>query len=285
VGGDPNTEYLTYGIPESLINRLSQLPHLRVVPRSIAFRYQEKDVDAQKAGHDLSVRSILTGRIIQRGDTLNIQTELMDVEKISVLWGDQYNRKLSDILAVQEEIATVISDRLRLRLTGEEQNILTRRYTENTEAYQLYMKGRYYVSRRTGEGLNKAVECFEQAIEKDPEYALAYAGLADCHALASWFNNIPAKDSFPRAREAATKALELDSTIAEAHATLAFCQAHYDRDWTSAERGFKRSIELNPRYALAHHYYAYSLAQIGRLEESIGEIQEAQALEPLDLPI
>src|SRR5260370_32011459 len=178
MGGDPNTEYLSDGITESLINNLSQLPELRVVRRCLVLGYKGKEMDPRKVGQDLHVRAILTGKFVQRGDSLHIQTELVDVSEVSQLWGQQYDRRFAEILAVQEEIAKQVSDKLHLRPTGEQQKRLSKHGTENTEAYQLYLKGRYFWNRRTGDMLNKANEYFQQAIEKDPSYGLAYAGLA-----------------------------------------------------------------------------------------------------------
>jgi serine/threonine-protein kinase len=285
VSGDPNTEYLSDGISESLINSLTPLPNLRVVPRSMTFRYKGKEVDAQKIGKDLNVRSILMGRVVQRGDSLNVQTELVDVEKVSELWGAQYDRKLADILTVQEEIATEISDKLRLRLTGAEQNLLTKRYTENTEAYQLYLKGRYYWNRMTEGAFSRGIQYFNQAIEKDPGFALAYAGLADCYNSLSNLGYLAPRDTFPQAKAAAKKALELDDNLADAHNSLAFAAMCYDWNWQEAEKEFKRAIELNPNYATAHSWYGLYLDSIGRFEEGLLEFNRARELEPLSLVI
>jgi TolB-like protein/Flp pilus assembly protein TadD/tRNA A-37 threonylcarbamoyl transferase component Bud32 len=283
VSGDPNTEYLSDGITDSLINSLSQAPNLRVVPRSVVFRYKGKEIDAQKAGKDLNVRAVLAGRVVQRGDTLSIQTELVDVSKVSQLWGEQYNRKLADIFVVQEEIAKEISEKLRLRLTGEQKKRLTRRYTENTEAYQLYLRGRYHWNQRTNEGLKKSVEEFQQAIEIDPNYALAWAGLAQSYPLFSFYSMLAAKEALPRAKSAATRALEIDDTLAEAHTALAYVMHYYDWDWVGAEREYKRAIALNPNHATAHHWYGLSLAMLGRKQEAVTEAKRARELDPLSL--
>jgi TolB-like protein len=222
VSGDPDTEYLSDGISESLMNSLAQLPSLRVVPRSMAFRYKGKEPDAQEMGRNLNVRSILTGRIFQRGDSLNIQVELVDVMKVSLLWGNQYKCKLADIQNVQEEIATEISDKLRLRLTGASEKLLAKRYSENTEAYQLYLKGRYYWNQRTEEGLKRGIQYFNQAIAKDPGFALAYAGLADCYINLGSNSYLMLGDTIPQGKTAAAKALQFDENLAEAHASLTF---------------------------------------------------------------
>jgi serine/threonine protein kinase/Tfp pilus assembly protein PilF len=284
---DPNTEYLSDGITESLIRSLSQLPNLRVMARSTVFRYKGKDVDPQKVGRDLGVQAAVTGRVQQRGDTLIIAVEMVDVEKGSQLWGGQYSRKLADIFAIQEEISREISEKLRLRLTGEEQKRLTRRYTENPEAYQTYLKGRYYWNKRAVEGFKKGLEYFQQAIEQDPSYALAYAGLADSYNLLGLYvyHGLPPKESYPRAKAAAEHALQIDDTLAEPHTSLAWVKFRFDWDWPGAESEFKRAIELNPRYPTAHHWYAYYLAGVGRLDEARAAIQKAQELDPLSLII
>jgi eukaryotic-like serine/threonine-protein kinase len=282
---DPNTEYLSDGITESLINNLTQLRGLRVMARSTVFRFKGKDADPQKIGRDLQVRAVLTGRLLQRGDTLIVRTELLDVEKGSQLWGAQYNRKLADVLAVQDDIAREISQNLRLHLTGDEEKRLAKSYTANPEAYQDYLKGRYWWNRRTEGGLNKGIDYFQQAIAKDPTYALAYAGLADCYIVLPSYANVPPKDAFPKAKEAALKALQLDETLAEAHTSLAYVKTQYDWDWSGGEREFQRAIELNPAYATAHQWYGLTLCQMGRLEEGITEEKRALELDPLSLVI
>jgi eukaryotic-like serine/threonine-protein kinase len=285
VGGDTETEYLSDGITEDLINSLAQLPNLRVVPRSMAFRYKGREVDAEKTGKDLNVRSILTGRIIQRGDSLNVQTELVDVLKVSQLWGVQYNRKLADIQTLQEEIATEISNRLRLRLTGTDQKLLTKRYTQNTEAYNLYLRGRYYWNRRTEEGNRRGIQYFNQAINGDPGFALAYAGLADCYSTLGTLSYLPSKEAYPQAKAAAIKALELDGNLAEAHTSLAFAHFRYDWDWKEAEKEFKHAIALNPNYATAYYWYGMFLSGMGRFEEALPRFVKALELEPLSIII
>lgn len=285
LSGDPETEYLGDGIAESLINGLSQLPNLRVVPRSMAFRYKGQEFDIEKIGKDLGVRTILTGRVLQRGDNLNVQTELVDVLKVSQLWGAQHNRKLADVQTVQEEIAAEISDKLRLRLPGTTQKLLTKRYTENAEAYQLYLKGRYYWNQRTEEGLMRGIQYFNQSIEKDPGYAIAYTGLADCYNSLGSFGYLAPKDAFPKAKTAAIKALKVDESLAEAYTSLAYAVYRYDWNWQEAETGFKRAIALNPNYATAHHWYGLYLDSMGRFGEALLELDRARELEPLSLNI
>jgi eukaryotic-like serine/threonine-protein kinase len=284
--GDPSMEYLSDGITESLINSLSQLPHLKVMSRNSVFRYRGKEMDAQAAGHELGVRAVLTGRIVQRGGDLWVSTELVDAHDNSHLWGEQYSRKLADLLSVQEEIVQQITDKLKLRLNGDEQTRLVKRYTDNIEAYQLYLKGRYYWNRRP-RGLLDGIKYFEQAIEKDSNYALAYSGLADCYAaLATWEGGtISPAEAMPKANSAALKAVELDETLAEAHASLGYIRLHYDWNWAETEKQLKRAIELNPRYATAHHWYSHYLMTMGQTESSLVESRRALELDPLDLII
>jgi TolB-like protein len=217
---DPNTEYLSDGITESLINSLSQLPHLKVMSRDSAFRYKGKETDAQTVGRELGVRAIFKGRIVQHGDSLDISAELVDARDDSHIWGQQYSRKPSDIFALQEEIAKEMTAALRLRLTGEDEKRMGKSYPANPEAYQDYLKGRYWWNKRNEEGLNKGIEYFQQAITKDPTYALAYSGLADSYTLLDNIGTIPPKEAYPKAQAAALRALEIDDTLAEAHTSL-----------------------------------------------------------------
>jgi eukaryotic-like serine/threonine-protein kinase len=282
---DPDTEYLADGITESIINNLSQLPKLRVMARSTVFRYKGKEIDAQETGRELGVRAALAGRMLQRGDTLVIKVELVDTSDGSHIWGEQYNRKLTDIFSIEEEISSVISEKLRLKLDSAQKKKLARRHTENTAAYQLYLKGRYYWNKRTPEGLRKGIEYFNQAIDSDPNYALAYAGLADSYNILASYSAIAPKDAFPRAKAAARKALELDDKLAEGHASMAFATFGYDWNWAEAERGFKRAIELNPGYSSAHQWYALYLAAMNRMSEAFAQMKIAEELDPLSLPM
>jgi serine/threonine-protein kinase len=285
VGADPNTEYLSDGISENIINALSRLQKLRVIPRSTVFHYKGKEADPQTVGNELKVRAVLTGRVVQRGDNLNIQAELVDIQSQSQLWGEQYNRKVADLLSVQDEISRDIAAKLQLQLSGEEEKKLTRRPTENPEAYQLYLKGRFYWSKRSAGDIQKGIEFFQQAIDKDPTYALAYAGLADCYAVLPQYSGLPSTEIVPRAREAAQKALKIDSTLADAHNTLAFVLEELDWDFTASEAEYKRAIELNPDYPTAHHWYSILLAQLVRNDEAIGEAERAYQLDPLSVII
>src|ERR1700730_6549393 len=285
VSGDPNTEYLSDGITESLINSLSQLPNLKVMSRNSVFRYKGRQTDAQAVGRELGVRAVLTGSIGGRGDNLLISTELVDARDNSHLWGEQYNRKLADLLSVQEDISKDVTGKIRLRLTGEQEEALTKRYTQNVEAYQLYLKGRYYWNKRTADGLHSGITHFQQAIEKDPNYALAYAGLADCYNLLGAFGYVPPRETYPRGKVAAIKALELDEKLAEAHASLARNKIAYDWDWSGARREFERALELNPNYAHAHYCYSYYYFAMGRLDDAAREMKRAVELDPLSLNI
>src|SRR5712692_4602353 len=269
-GNDPNTEYLSDGLTESIINNLSQLPGLRVMARSTVFRYKGNEADPQKAGQELHVGAVLTGRLQQRGDMLIVQAELVDVDKGAQLWGDQYNRKLADVFAVQQEISQQISEKLRVRLTGEDKTRMAKRGTTNPEAYQLYLQGQYEWNKRTPQSLKKSIEYFQRAIDRDPGYALAYAGLADVYVISSGYGIFAPRDSYPRAKAAATKALELDDTLAGAHATLGQEKAAFEHDWSGAEWEFRQAIERNPGYANAHYFYGYLyLVAVGRMDEAI----------------
>jgi len=277
---DPNTEYLSDGITESLINSLSQLPHLKVMSRDASFRYKGKETDAQAVGRDLGVRAVFEGRVTQRGDSIAISAELIDTRDDRHIWGQQFSRRPSEIFGLQEEIAREMTTALRLRLTNEEQKHLVRSYTPNAEAYQDYLRGRYFWQ-KTGLGLNKGAEYFQQAIAKDPQYALAYDGLADSYILLSVFGFSSPKEAFPKAKEAALKSLEMDGTLVEAHTSLARIKAEYDWEWSGAEREFRRAIELNPSYATAYQWYGSVLVTMGRPEEAIANYRRALELDPL----
>jgi len=281
---DPDSEYLSDGLTESIINNLTQLSSLRVSPRSTVFQYKGKDADPLKIGHDLDVRAVLTGRLQQRGDSLFVSAELLDVRDNKQVWGEQYNRKLADALAVQQEISREISERLQTKLSGEEQRQLTRRDTTNPEAYAFYLKGRYYWNKRTSENVTKALDQFQRAADKDPNYALAYVGLADCYSLQELYAGTPASETLPQAKAFAERALQLDNSLSEAHASLAYA---YDQlwQWEKAEEEFKRAFELNPSYPTAHQWYGLLLLDTGRLDEALKEGRRAQELDPLSLVI
>ncbi len=279
---NPETEYLSDGLTESIINNLSKLPHLRVITRNSVFRYKGKETDPIIVGRELDVRSVLTGRIIQRGDNLIISAELTDLEDNKQIWGQQYIRKIVDAFALQQEISRDISETLRSKLTGEEQQRLVKRETVSPEAYQLYLKGRFHWNKRKPEEHKKAIQYFEQAIALDPNYALAYAGIADCYAVSS--SPVKGQERFLRLRAAANKALELDPSLGEPHAALANT-FWTEWNWSGAESQYKRAIELNPNYATAHQWYAELLSRLGRHDEAVSEIKRARELDPLSLII
>ncbi len=281
-GADPSMEYLSDGITEGVIDRLSGLPNLKVISRTSAFHYKQRDIEPRKVGKELGVEALVTGRVIQRGDDLSVSVELVDAREDKQLWGEQYKVKLVDIISVQQRIATAVSGNLRGGLTSGEKIRLNKLSATNPEAYQLYLKGRYHANQATAAGLKKGIEYFQQAIDQDPGYALAYAGLADSYsALGGQWQYLAPSDSFPKAKAAAMKSLELDDTLAEAHAALAYAVFFADWDWPSAEREFKRAIELNPNSALSHDRYVIYLETRGRFNESMAEAQRAQELDPL----
>ena len=281
---NPESEYLSDGISESIIDSISQLPALRVMSWSAVSRYKGAG-DPLKIGRDLGVSAILTGQIVQRDDHVLIQTELVDLRSGTQLWGEQYDRKSSDLIPLQEDIARQISEKLRLRLTGADQKRLSKQYTADPEAYRLYLKGRYFWNKRSQEGMKKAIDYFQQAIDRDPTYALAYAGLADSYDLLDDWGTTPPRESFPKARAAALKALELDDSLAEAHTSLAFVEDNYDWNFAASEKEFQRAIALNPNYATAHQWYAMHLVAFGRFHEAEAEIQRAVDLDPLSVII
>ena len=278
--GNADTDYLSDGLAESLIYRLSQLPNLKVSPTSSVFRYKGKETDPQVIAKELGVDSVMTGRITQRGDSLTISVNLVDTRNGKSLWGEQYERKLSELLTTQREIVAEIVGKLQLKLSGESEQKLAKKYTDNPEAYQLYLQGRFHWNKRTSADFEQAVVFFKKAIEKDPNYALAYAGLADTYALfPDWVNGRP-KEYMPQAKQAALKALELDPNLAEAHASLALITYYYDYDPAGAERSFKRSIELNPKYPSARQWYGNFLIWAGRQDEGLRENLKAAELDP-----
>jgi DNA-binding SARP family transcriptional activator len=281
-GGDPDSEYLSDGITESIINTLSQLPQLKVMARSTVFRYKGVEIDPQEVGGRLGVRAVLTGRVLNRGNTLNIQAELVEVSDGSQVWGEQYTRNSSDIFEVQEDIAREITAKLRLRLSGEEKGRLTRRHTESTEAYHAYLRGQYFWNKRTTSWLRKSVGYFEQAVKFDPTYAVAYTGLSDAYTLLVTWESLTPEEGFAKAKGAAAKALEIDEGLGEAHASLAHAMLH-NWEWTGAEREFKQAIALHPGYAMARDWYAEYLAAVGRFSEAVDQAKRAQEFDPLSL--
>jgi eukaryotic-like serine/threonine-protein kinase len=282
---DPETEYRSDGLTESIINSLAQLPNLRVIARSSVFRYKGKESDPIAAGKELGVRTVLTGRIMQRGDNLTISTELMDVRENKQLWGEQYTEKVSDLMSMQRAIASQITNNLRLKLSAPDHSRMARHQTESPEAYQLFLQGRFHWNKRTRESLEKSVEYFNQAIEKDPNYALAHAGLADTWFSRGWYRHVVPKDAYEKSRAAARKALELDDQLAEAHTILAAIKTTYEWDWQGAENEFKLAIQLNPNYATARQRYSLFLPITGRLDEAVAQAKKAKESDPLSLPV
>jgi eukaryotic-like serine/threonine-protein kinase len=283
---DPNTEYLSDGITEDVINSLSENPRLRVLARSTVFRYKGKEQDPAQIGASLKVAAVLTGRLAQRGNHVQIDAELVSVHDGAAIWGKRYNRPMTDLFAIQQEIASDISGKLKLRLSSEQQKQGGRGSTQNSEAYDLYLRGRYYWNQRTGESLQKSVEFFQRALEKDPNYALAWVGLADAYSVSTVYRtDIRPLEAYPTARQAAERALQLDNTLAEAHAAMGTIQG-YQREWGSAEREFQRAIDLNPRDASVHYFYGFLvLAPTGRLDEGIAEIKKSLEIDPLTLVV
>ena len=283
VHNDPDIDYLADGIAETLINRLSQLPQLEVMARSTAFRYRGPDIDPQTVGRELDVGAVLTGRVVQQGGLLNVQAELVHVATGTQLWGEQYSRDFSDILDVQNKIAQEISDALRPRLTGDEQRQLVQYGTENSEAYQAYLKGRFFWDKRTYADLVTAIEYFEQANQADPEYALAFVGLADSHVIIGSYLSGPdtvSSEEMDKGRAVAEEALRLSPDLAEAYVSLAYIEFLNDWDWEAAERDFLKAIALDPNYAVAHQWYGEFLSVMGRHDEAIERIRRAVELEP-----
>jgi len=282
---DPEHEYLSDGITGSLINILATVPKLRVIAQSTVFRYKGRRIDPQAVGQELNVRAVLTGRIMQSGSALRIGTELVHVATGSQLWGAQYDRKAGDIFAIQDEISNEISEKLRLKLTRAEKKRLTKRQTGDAEAYRLYLKGRHHWNRWTEDGFYKAIEYFQQAVEKDPTYALAYTGVADSYVLLGWNSYLPPKDAFPKGKMAAMAALRLDPELGEAHTPQAAVLWLHDWKWQEAQREFKRSLALNPAHPTANHWYAEYLMTMGRHGEAIARMKNSQELDPLSLII
>jgi len=281
---EPNTEYLSEGISEALINSLSELQQLRVIARPTAFRYKSKDVDPRQVGRELGVAAVLTGKVRQMQDALKVQVDLVDAVTGAQIWGAGYDRKIADLVAIKQAIVQEVTAKLKLKLSSEEQRRLVKRDSTNAEAYQFYLRGRYFWNKRTSDGIKQAIEHFQQGIERDPNFALGYVGLADSYIALTFYNFAAPHETMPKAKESAIKALALDNTLAEAHVSLAHILMNYDWNWSAAETEFKRSIELRPDYATAHEWYAiHYLTATGRLEEAVQEMKKALELEPASL--
>ena len=283
--GDPDHEYLSDGIAGSLINSLATIPKLRVMAQSTVLRYKGREIDPQSVGRELNVRAVLAGRIMRSGESLRIGAELVDVATGLQLWGSQYNRKVGDIFAIQDDISDEISEKLRVKLSRAEKKKLTKHHTDNAEAYQLYLKGRHHWDRWTEDGFYKAIEFFRQAIDKDPTYALAHAGIADAYVLLGWNSYLLPKDAFPKAKTAALRALQIDANLGEGHTALAAALWLHDWDWQEARAEFTRSLALNPAYPTGNHWYAEYLMTMGLHAEAIARMKSSQELDPLSLII
>jgi serine/threonine protein kinase/Flp pilus assembly protein TadD len=280
IGASPDQEYLSDGVTESIINNLTKISSLRVVPRSTVFRFKGKEMDIQDIGTKLNVGAVLSGRITHRGDVLEVQVDLVDIKRESQLWGNHYESSMTDLLSLQKQITNDVSSKLGIGLSSETREKIAKHSTDNTQAYQLYLQGRYYWNRRAAVSLERAIDYFKQAIAVDSTYALAYAGLADTYIIQSQYSGIPTRIAVPMAQKSARRALELDNSLAEAHTTLAF--TYYSQwNYDEAEREFKQSLALNPRYATTYHWYNIMLARMGRLDEASAMIQKALELDPL----
>ncbi len=278
---DPESEYLSDGITDGIINQLSQLPKLKVMARSTVFRYKGSNVDPQGVGRELRVRAVLTGRLQHVGNRLVIAVELVDANDGSQIWGETYNRELADLVQLQEEMSREIAEKLRIKLTGAEKKKLRKKQTENTEAYQLYLKGRFQWNKRTEESLRKGIALFNLAIESDPAFAAAYAGLSDSYITLATNVPLPPREAMPKAKAAVTRAIEIDDGLADAWASLGGIRLWYEWDWQGAETAYRRAIELNPNYATAHDGYSMLLCARGRFDEAIEQINKASDLDPL----
>jgi len=291
LSADKEQEYFCDGMAEEIINALTQVEGLHVVARTSAFSFRGKQLDIREIGRRLNVGAVLEGSVRRAGARLRITAQLVNVADGYDLWSERYDRDIGelccpeDIFGIQDEISLAIVDKLKVKLLGKERAKLVKRHTEDLVAYDLYLKGRYLWNKRTEEGYQKSLEYFQQAIERDPTYALAYAGIADCYDLLGWYDYLPPKEAFPRAKAAAEKALEMDETLAEAKASLGWISVNYDWDWLTAESKYKRAIELNPSYATAHQWYAEYLSYMGKHDESIAEAKRAQELDPLSIII
>lgn len=281
---DPNMEYLSDGITESIINGLSHLPQLKVTARNTAFRYRGVGIESREVGNSLGVRTVMTGVVQRIGEDLLISAELVDVEDGSRIWSESHKR-FSDIFSFQDQLAGEISERLRLKLSGEQKERLTKRFTENREAYELYLKGRYAWGKRAIEDLKRGVEYFRQAIAADPNYSLAYAGMADCVVLLALFGAENPRDIIPQAKAAAMKAISLDESLGEVHASLAQIRLVYDWDWKGAEADFQQALRLSPTYPTAHQWHGEYLVSIGLFDQGLAELKKARDLDPLSLII
>lgn len=283
ISADPKDEYFSDGMTEEVISRLSKIRDLKVASRGTSFRYKNKSADAKQVGRDLGAGSVIEGSVRKYGNRLRISIQLTSAEDGFPLWSEEYDRELEDVFTVQSEIAQKVAEALRVHLVAAVRDQIDKKSTKNMEAYTLYLMGRFHWNKRTEEGVRKGIECFQEAIQKDPDYALAYAGLADSFILLGSFqlSAMPSIEAKPKAKAAALRALEIDDLLAEAHTSLAFTIFSYDWNWAKAEESFQIAIDFNPNYPTAHHWYAHYLAAMGRFEEAIAEAKQAQFLDPL----
>jgi TolB-like protein/Tfp pilus assembly protein PilF len=284
---DHDLEYISDGLPETLIYRLSQIPQLKVSPRSTVFMYKGKALQPAVVGNELGADAVLSGNVTQRGENLIVNVELIDVRSNKLIWGEQYDRKAADLLVMQREIAGKITDSLKLKMSGAEKQIAGKQYTTSPEAYQLYLKGRYNFAKRAGVNLTAAMEQFKQAVALDPNFALAYTGLADCYSLLPIYDltgRAKAVETMPMAKESVLKAISIDDDLAEAHASLALIYDIFDWNTTAAEKEYRRAIELNPNYSSAHQWYGEMLSNLGRFDEGLAESRLAIEVEPFSMP-
>ena len=280
-----DSEYISDGLAESMIYRLTQIPELKVSPRSSVFRYKGKDVDAEQIGAELGVDAVMSGRLVKRGDNITISVDLVDVRERKTLWGEQFERNMSDLLATQREIAATIAQKLELKLTGESAKGITKNYTDSNEAYRDYLQGRFYWNRRSPDTISKAVEHLQLAVQKDPNFALAYAGLADAQLITHYLSRKWSDDYLiAKAQVNAERAIQLDPTLSEPHATLGLLKS-FQWDWDGSEKEYKRALELNPKYATTYHWYSRLLRAQGRYQEALTQIKKGQELDPLSVPI
>ena len=278
--GDKETDFLADGIAETLINNFTRIPELKVTARSTAFSFRGRESEVKAIGTELSVGSILTGRLMQRGEQLSVQVDLINTTDGSQIWGNRYEGRSSDIVSIQQRIATDVSSQLKLKLSGAQQQQIARTYTQNPEAYQHYLRGRFHWNKRTADDLRKGLAEFQQAADIDPGYALAYVGLADSYALMDEYAGASTVETLPKARAFAERALQIDDTLGEAHATLALVN-RYLWNWEEADKEFRRAIELSPNYPTTRHWYSVTLRDSGRLDEALEQIKRAEELDPL----
>ena len=284
-GSNPDVEYLSDGMTETLINTLAQLPDLSVKARSSVFRYKGKEVEPQTVGNELNVQAIVNGRVVERDDDLTLYLSLVDTRTGNQLWGEQYTRKRDELLALQTVIGRDVATKLKTKLSGADEQKVAKSYTQNPEAYQLYLQGRFFANKRTPQSIQKAIECYQQAIQKDPNYALGYAGLSDGYSLQAYYGGAPAPVALSKARDAATRAMSLDDNLAESHNAMGFVFAVADFDYPAAEREYKRAIALDPNFTTAHHNLGVMLTRTGRAEEGMAEVRRALELEPFSIVV